>query len=56
MVGRARPPRADHTAARERVAIELAGADGLTRECSTFTRRDVLQALADAAGAGARVR
>lgn len=56
IAGRARPPRASDAHARERAAIELASADGLTRESSTFTRRDVLQALAEAAGARAHVR
>jgi conjugative relaxase-like TrwC/TraI family protein len=56
IVGRARPPRADKVDARERAAIELASADGLTRESSTFTRRNVLQALAEMAAEGARVR
>jgi len=49
-------PRTHDAHARARVAIELASADGLTRESSTITRRDVLQALADAAGSGAHVR
>lgn len=39
----------------EVVAQPLEGPDGLTRERSTFTRRDVLQAFAEAAADGARV-
>ena len=39
----------------ERLACRLEGPDGLTRERSTFTRRDVLQAFAEAARDGARV-
>jgi Ti-type conjugative transfer relaxase TraA len=54
IIGRARPPRP--RVAHERTATELAGTNGLTRQSSTFTRRDVLQAFAEAAGAGARVR
>jgi Ti-type conjugative transfer relaxase TraA len=37
----------------ERLARHLEGADGLTREKSSFTRRDVLQAFAEAARDGA---
>jgi conjugative relaxase-like TrwC/TraI family protein len=39
----------------EVVAVRLEGADGLTRERSTFTRRELLQALSDAARPGAPV-
>ena len=39
----------------ERVARELEGREGLTRERSTFTRADVLQALAEVARPGAHV-
>lgn len=39
----------------EDVASALEGAGGLTCERSTFCRRDVLQAVAEAAGRGARV-
>lgn len=53
IIGRARPARAAESGAREMAAIELASVDGLTRESSTFTRRDVLQALAEMAAAGA---
>jgi hypothetical protein len=37
------------------LALELEGAHGLTRERSTFTRRDVVNAFADAARDGAHV-
>ena len=40
----------------ERLVCRLEGPDGLTRERSTFTRRDVVQAFADAARSGARVQ
>ena len=40
----------------ERSARALEGSDGLTRERSTFTRRDVVQAFAEAARDGAQVR
>jgi Ti-type conjugative transfer relaxase TraA len=39
----------------EDVARRLAGPDGLTRDRSTFSRREVVQAFADAARDGARV-
>jgi conjugative relaxase-like TrwC/TraI family protein len=39
----------------ERIAAALEGPDGLTRERSSFTRRDLLQALAEAAADGAKV-
>ena len=39
----------------ERIAAALERPDGLTRERSTFSRRDVLQALAEAASDGATV-
>ncbi|MGH2897641.1 MAG: MobF family relaxase, partial [Solirubrobacteraceae bacterium] len=55
IIGRARP-RTREARARELVAMHFASAGRLTRESSTFTRRDVLQALADAAGSGAHVR
>lgn len=43
-------------AQQERVMVRLAGPEGLTRERSTFTRRDVVQAFAEAASPGAGVR
>src|SRR5215213_9200009 len=39
----------------ERVAAQLAGPDGLTRQRSTFTRRDVLRALCERLPAGSDV-
>jgi Ti-type conjugative transfer relaxase TraA len=39
----------------EVVAVRMEGADGLTRERSTFTRRELLQALSEAARPGAPV-
>jgi hypothetical protein len=38
-----------------RIAEELAGPDGLTRQRSTFTRRDVIQAFCERLPAGAGV-
>ena len=39
----------------DRVVARLAGPDGLTRHASTFIRRDVLQAFAEAAATGTTV-
>ncbi len=41
---------------RRRIAFELAGAEGLTRQASTFTRREALQGFCEAAALGAPVR
>jgi len=54
VLGRA-PRRVSDVGGFEDVAIRLAGPEGLTRESSTFTRRDVVQAFAESAGAGAPV-
>ena len=40
----------------EQLADELAGADGLTRDRSTFSRRDVLRAICDRLPAGTTLR
>jgi conjugative relaxase-like TrwC/TraI family protein len=54
ILGRA-PARAMDVLSIEQIATRLAGPEGLTRESSTFTRRDVVQAFAEAAPTGARV-
>ncbi len=46
-------PRQPRPVRYERIAATLEGPDGLTRERSTFSRRDVLQAFAEAAADGA---
>jgi len=48
-------PRPERRISRSGLVERLEGPDGLTRDASTFTRRDVLQAFAEHARAGATV-
>ena len=54
LLGRTRAHTIDPEAV-ERLARRLEGAEGMTRESSSFTRREVVMAFAEAAGAGATV-